>query len=252
MNTTLKTWLTEGPYTLALSSHFFGFYSHAALLEQLQLHKIQFRPQKITGTSAGALVGAALASGLSPSDFKSILFSKTTKDYWDPQLGLGLLAGRKFLDIMRTLFPENFTQTQIPLEVGAVEMPLMRMRFLNSGSLPQAVLASCAVPVLFPPVKISNRWYYDGGVREKSGINILNTHERVLNIYLDSQSGTQKHISKLQKIITSPHQRIIYFPNTPRVNPRNLETGKIAYQKTLLRSHDILDQKFAQNILVVK
>lgn len=95
MQTSLEEWLSKGPYSLALCSHFFGFYSHTAIVEQL--YKFGVKPTKITGTSAGALVGGALASGLEPADFKEILLSKTVHDYWDPKLGLGLLSGKNFI-----------------------------------------------------------------------------------------------------------------------------------------------------------
>lgn len=248
MNSSLENWLSEGPYTLALSSHFFGFYSHAALLTQL--YTLPLNPSQITGTSAGALVGAALASGLSPVDFKDILFSKDTSDYWDPKWGLGVLAGKKFLAIMNDLFASNFSKTQIPLAVGVVEMPFLKMKFLNSGDLPQAVLASCAVPGLFPPVKINTKWYYDGGVRQKSGINPEDKHQRVLNIYLDSE---KKFLNRRKSIdsVTLAHHRVIYLPNTPRVNPRDLRTGQEAYHSTVKRASNIWKIPFRDNTLVV-
>ena len=247
MPSSLESWLAEGPYTLSLCSHFFGFYSHTAIVEQL--YKSNSRPTKITGTSAGSLVGGALASGLEPKDFKDILFSKTVQDYWDPKLGLGLLAGKKFNTLLKSMLLDNFSQARTPLEVGVVELPFFKMKFLSSGNLPQSVLASCAVPFLFPPVKVERKWYYDGGLLQKSGINPKDINERVLNIYLDSQSGAfEKEFAK-QKNIWGPNHRILYFPKAPRVNLRNLTTGQAAYNATLKRSELILTTQFKKNVI---
>ena len=63
---TLRDWLAAGPYTLALSSSFFGFYSHAGSLAALE--EVGLTPAAITGSSAGALAGAAWAAGLDARD----------------------------------------------------------------------------------------------------------------------------------------------------------------------------------------
>jgi NTE family protein len=246
---TLESWLAQGPYTLSLCSHFFGFYSHTAIVEQL--YKIEHRPSKITGTSAGALVGAALASGHGPKDFKDILFSKSVKDYWDPKLGLGLLAGKKFLALLQSFFAPDFSQTKIPLEVGVTELPFFKHKFLSQGNLPEAVLASCAVPGMFPPVKVEKRWYYDGGVMQKTGISPNQQHDRVLNIYLDvSETLLKKNIFQ-KKLNLGPNHRILYLPNAPRVNPRNLTTGHLAHQETLKRAELLFKNEFKGNKLII-
>ncbi len=245
----LNSWLAEGPYTLSLCSHFFGYYSHTAIVEQL--YKSKNRPRKITGTSAGALVGAAIASGISPTDFKEILFSKTVQDYWDPKIGLGLLAGKKFLSLIQSIFVPDFAQTHVPLEVGVTELPFFKLKFLHQGNLPQSVLASCAVPLMFPPVKVDRRWYYDGGVLQKSGIPPSDRNERVLNIYLDiDESIFKKTISK-NSAVWGPHHRVIYLPKAPRVNPRNLTTGHSAYEQTFARAEALFKNEFRENALII-
>jgi NTE family protein len=247
MQSSLESWLAEGPYTLSLCSHFFGFYSHTAIVEQL--YKTNSLPTKITGTSAGALVGGALASGLAPKEFKDLLFSKTVQDYWDPQLGLGLLAGKKLNALLKSLFVDDFSQAHTPLEVGVAELPFFQMKFLSSGNLTQSVLASCAVPFLFPPVKVDRKWYYDGGLLQKSGMNPKDINERVLNIYLDSKNGAfEKEFAK-QKKIWGPNHRILYFPKAPRVNLRNLTTGQTAYKETMKRAESILQTQFKKNVI---
>ena len=57
----LREWLDEGPFSLALSSGFFGFYAHTGLVDAL--NEASFAPVHTSGASAGALVAAALGGG---------------------------------------------------------------------------------------------------------------------------------------------------------------------------------------------
>ncbi|MCC6138469.1 MAG: patatin-like phospholipase family protein [Bdellovibrionaceae bacterium] len=243
----LETWLSEGPYTLALSSSFFGFYSHCAVATVL--YKKGFLPSKITGTSAGALVGGALASGIKPEDFRDVIFSKTLQDYWDPKLGLGLLEGKKFLKIMEDHFVSDFSHAKIPLEVGALELPSMKTIFLNTGSLPQAVFASCAVPLMFHPIKIGKRLYTDGGVFNKAGINYDNSHERILNIFLESNGLSSFYERKTNFNKLKPHHRVLRFPNPPKVSYKALEQGMMAYNEMHRRTEQAFERSFQNGIL---
>lgn len=243
----LESWLSEGPFTLALSSSFFGFYSHCAVAAVL--YEKGYRPQKITGTSAGALVGGALASGMTPQDFRDVLFSKTLKDYWDPEFGFGILAGKKFLKLMEDHFVPTFEKAHIPLEVGALDIMSMKTVFMNTGSLPRAVFASCAVPGMFHPAKIGKRYYYDGGVFNKAGINYEKSDERILNVFLESKGVTGIYERKTSCAKLKDHHRVLRFPQTPRVNFRALETGVQAYSTVYQRTQRAFEQKFSNGII---
>lgn len=243
----LESWLSEGPFTLALSSSFFGFYSHCAVVSVL--YERGFRPQKITGTSAGSLVGGALASGMAPEHFRDVIFSKTLKDYWDPKLGFGILAGQKFLQIMKDHFVDSFEKAHIPLEVGVLDVVTLKTIFLNSGSLPEAIFASCAVPVMFHPVKIGKRFYFDGGVFNKAGINYANCEERVLNIFLESNGFTGIYERKTSFNKLKQDHRVVRFPQTPYVSFKALDTGVTAYKEVYKRTQLAFDKAFENGII---
>jgi NTE family protein len=244
---TLESWLTEGPFTLALSSSFFGFYSHCAIVSVL--YERGYFPAKITGTSAGALVGGALASGMSPEEFKNVIFSKTKDDYWDPQIGFGLLKGRKFLQILETHFVSSFEEAHVPLEVGVLDILTLKTHFMSTGSLPTAVFASCAVPGMFHPVKIGKRFYYDGGVFNKAGINYQNNKERILNIFLESDGLTGLYERKTSFTKLNPEHIVLQFQRIPKVDFRDLATGKIAYDEAYKRAQIVFTKTLETNII---
>ena len=62
---TLRTWLSEAPFSLTLSSGFFGFFAHAGVMTVLEDEG--FVPSRVSGSSAGALVGGLWAAGVSAS-----------------------------------------------------------------------------------------------------------------------------------------------------------------------------------------
>jgi NTE family protein len=219
----LKDWLKEGPFTLALSSSFFGFYAHCGIAAAL--YEKGFVPTQLTGSSAGALVAGGLASGFDPIQLSKLLFEIRRKDFWDPKIGLGFLKGGKFREIMQNNFANDFAKTKIPLEVAAVELFSMKTRFLNSGNLPDAVYASCAVPLMFHPIKIDGRLFIDGGVLNKSGVNPKHSGKRTLSVYLENlgRSAIYEFKKKRQKL--PENVKILRIPDSPIVGPQNMEKG---------------------------
>jgi NTE family protein len=99
-----------------------------------------------------------------------------------------LLKGQKFLRVLERNFVNTFGEAKIPIEVAVFDLLSFRTRFLTEGSLPRAIVASCAVPLLFHPVRLGGRILFDGGVFHKSGFNPAHRKERTL-LALDAKLG---------------------------------------------------------------
>ena len=123
-------------------------------------------PDMIIGASVGALNGWCTASQWSPCEMSEI--------WLDPQL-----AGTAPQDrpgIFRGYYdPEPLRRTvgvlwsgrrpTIPFYLVTVELPLCRSRIISSENLTSDhLVATCSIPILFPPVRISGRIHVDGGV----------------------------------------------------------------------------------------
>jgi predicted acylesterase/phospholipase RssA len=164
--------LRERRVGLALASGFFGFHHHAGVL--LALAELGIRPAKVTGNSAGALVGSLYAAGLAPEEIRDLLLSVRRGDFWDPcwplgRTGFGLLAGHRFAATLAEALPvHSFDRCRVFFSAGVYDLEDGRVRHLDDGPLIPAVLASCAVPYLFCPVEIGGRRYWDGGFGEKT------------------------------------------------------------------------------------
>ena len=229
----LGAWLEEKPFTLALSSSFFGFYAHCGLAAAL--FEAGLKPAKLTGASAGALVAGALASGIEPAELKEILFALKREDFWDPAPGFGYLRGKKFRSRLEELFAPSFASAQLPLEVAVFDLLAWKTTFLKEGSVATAVVASCAVPLLFHPVRIGRRVYLDGGLFHKSGVAKA-PGERILCAYIersDSVSSAYEWGSSLKSL--GEGQKILRLDGLPAVGYNALGAGQAAYEQAYQR-----------------
>jgi len=135
-------------------------------------------PTHYIGTSMGAVVGACFASALGHDDVMQRMGSITRRDVapLSPTLLLGplaksVLAGRRLRDTLARLVPaREFAELKTPLTVTAVDVETGRLVLFGAGGdadvpLIDALWASCALPVYYPPVEIAGRQLADGGLR---------------------------------------------------------------------------------------
>ena len=139
------------------------------------------RPAQIVGCSIGALVGALIASGRKWKELVPVALSVTRDDVVALNrrvlLPLGLKAqsvweGERLRNLIRREIPANsFAELEPPLITVAVDFQTGQPVYFGTGELRDvplhdAVYASSALPVFFPPAKINGRYYIDGGVAD--------------------------------------------------------------------------------------
>jgi NTE family protein len=73
--------------------------------------------------------------------------------------------------IARSLGYEDLEQTAIPLLVVATEVTTGLEVVLSRGSAVEALMASAAIPGVFPPVRVGDRLLFDGGVTNHTPIS---------------------------------------------------------------------------------
>ncbi len=135
------------------------------------------RPDIVIGCSVGALNGAAVATD--PSDASIARLRELWSQLDGTQIFPGRLTGPWQLvrkgealyandglraTIERWLPYRTFEETAVPLEVVATCMRTGRERWFTSGAMVEPLLASAALPAVFPPVWIDGQAYLDGGV----------------------------------------------------------------------------------------
>ncbi len=230
----------DRPFTLALSSGFFGFYAHLGFLKALE--ELQIKPAAYTGTSAGAVVAAAAARGLSIKEIEKLIRGVTRKDFWDPSLGLGLLRGLKLRELIEKEIGSSFNELKAPLRIPVFDIMKRSTHVFTTGNLAQAIQATCAVPLMFHPVRIDKRFYWDGGIQDKMGLHGINEDEKILSHFLKSTVRDPHSIYELKK--TNDHLKLrgknliqIQLEDLPKAHPFAMDRGpeiiEIAYKKSL-------------------
>lgn len=152
--------------------------SHILILEALD--ELGIKPRAIAGTSIGALMGAAYASGMSGADIRahcSEMFQKRTElikrffSRWDGKIteiwssvALPISAGDRMIKaLLPPDLPESFEELVIPLTVVTTDFYSQEEQIITEGALFPAITASSALPTVFRPVDIDGRLLIDGG-----------------------------------------------------------------------------------------
>lgn len=217
-------YLEQNPFTLSLSSGFFGYFAHIGFLQALDLKNL--KPTEIAGSSAGALVAAGLASGQTIQDLTNVFLKIKKEDFWDPQFGFGYIKGEKIENLLSEYCVERFDQTTIPLKISAFNINRLKTEVISTGSVAKACRASASVPGLFHPVKINNHYYYDGGVQDRPGHKAFNKSELIPVIHYLKYDGILSSIEDnvfYKKLHNEPF--LLKTKNPFEVGPFNLSNG---------------------------
>jgi NTE family protein len=144
------------------------------------------RPDMLIGTSVGAVNAAWVAGRPEPdgmTELEDIWLGLRRQDVFplSPMTGARGLLGRAnhFISssslraVLETHIPyRRLEEAAIPVHIVATELKSGRATILASGPAVPALLASCAIPGVFPPVEIGRRDYVDGGVANHTPVTV--------------------------------------------------------------------------------
>jgi NTE family protein len=165
----------------------------------------------VVGTSAGSVVGAQILSGPTLEDLYAAQLTDPTGELaarmgatamlrfitaalWpgDEQrararLGRAALKARTVPEAERRAVIErrlpSASWPERSLLITSVDAETGELRVFDRDSgvpLPEAVAASCAVPIVWPPITIGGRRYIDGGVRSATNADLAAGCDRVV------------------------------------------------------------------------
>lgn len=170
--------------------------AHLGVLKVIEQEKIPV--SVIAGTSMGAIIGACYAvhpdirsvdtiirKALASSMFARLKFNilkeekglikkslfRKAQDFIRygyihivEETQCSLFELDKLEEIINAILPDiDITQTKIPFACVATDLTNCREKIFTRGSLRRCVLASASIPGVFPPVKIGEIYYNDGG-----------------------------------------------------------------------------------------
>lgn len=158
--------MTRKKIGLALSGGGARGFAHVGALKALLEHGIQF--DMIAGTSAGAIVGGALASGMSMDEIVAMAMRVSYPRMMRPAIAMG---GMFTNAPMGAFLSKKYKTTRIEelvIPFAAVAYDLLageKVIYKNSGDIIEGIRASCAVPGVFTPIRDSRgKVLLDGGV----------------------------------------------------------------------------------------
>lgn len=172
-------------FGLVFSAGYFGFYGHSGFLRGLE--DAGLTPSAYAGTSAGGLVAAFAAAGVSVEAIEDLLLKQNRQSFWDPDPigavveavrgghGLtGILKGERFRKMLEQNLPvRRIEDCPTPLLLGAANLSEGTCELFTNGELAPRVHATCAYPGLFRAVKLDGRLYWDGGLVNKAPVLAL-------------------------------------------------------------------------------
>lgn len=184
---------------VALGGGFARGIAHIGVLRVLEEEKIPVRI--VSGTSVGALIGAAYCSGLSVEELDAVAHAVrfTTFARWTISRHGFATNDRMTSFLERTLKVHRFEEMRTPLAVAATDFNSGEGVIFHSGPVIDPVRASCAYPGMFLPVEIRGRYLVDGMLSHPVPTRPLRDMgaDRVLAVHLKgtwAKGGAPRHL----------------------------------------------------------
>src|SRR5712672_4150819 len=141
-------------------------FAHIGIVKALIAHGIV--PDVVVGTSIGAVVGGAYATGHLDrlEEWARSLQPRSVLSYLDIRLnGSGLIGGTKLAaELEASIGPTMIEDLPIKFATVATEVRTGHEIWLTHGRMVDAMRASYALPGIFSPVLVGDRWLVDGAL----------------------------------------------------------------------------------------
>ncbi len=198
------------------------------------LEEAGVKPDIIVGTSIGAIVGGLYAAGYSASELEtmfsqqewlSLLTDRRADLSGEPykekdgvtyifgfpvidkkNKAFGVLRGGRVVQVVDSMLAckgcVEFDCLPIPFRCVAASMMNAEEVVLSSGTLPQAIRASMAIPGIFKPVEIDGEQLVDGGMMKNLPVDVAREMGADFIIAVDLQQDKPKNREQKPNIIT--------------------------------------------------
>lgn len=196
------------------------------------IHEAGVRPRGIVGTSIGALIGALAAGGMHPAQMREHASALERADIvrvnrrtvWvNGVRQLSVFRGDTLRGLFESLLPETgWLALEIPMLINAVDLADGSTQWFGFGartdvSLVDAVYASSALPVFYPPFETGGRAYVDGGITEALPLGKAAEEGAERIIAVDVGSGGDADVEEiLRGGLIAVHHRVVSIVTSQR------------------------------------
>lgn len=170
-------------------------FAHLGVLKAFE--HFGMRPDVMSGVSAGSIVVALYGAGLSIEDImKCFAEASGLNEFTEwaiPKRGFMKLD--RFAKLLDSWLPVKYLEDlKIPSVVCATDFDNAKSVGWIKGEIVPRVIASCSIPIVFPPVKINGTNFVDGGVLRNLPAWAIRDYCNVL--YGSNCSPMQKNFKK--------------------------------------------------------
>ncbi len=146
--------------------------AHIGVLQVIQ--ELDIPVDLIVGTSAGGAVAVFYSAGFDLATIQNIFRRSALRRIATPDLtGTGIIGQRRREKMLyRLLGDRTFADLTIPCAVVTTDLISGEMVVLHEGPLVPALLATTALPALFPPVPYGDRLLADGGILNNLPVDV--------------------------------------------------------------------------------
>jgi len=195
--------------------------AHLGVLQVLE--ELELPIDLIVGSSAGGAVALLYAAGLSHSEILALFRAMSLRRIAVPDpTRTGLIGQRRREELLtRLLGTRTFDDLRIPCAVTAVDLVSGTVVVIDEGPLVQALLATTALPGIFPPVLRDGMILADGGILNNLPVNLVRERgaQRVIAVELnDAVPG----FNLMPALVDNPLARLTLAPQQFAVASRAL------------------------------
>jgi NTE family protein len=147
--------------------------SHIGVLRGLEKQGLTVKA--IAGTSAGGIIGAVSAKGYTPDEIEDRMLHLDQNEFFKLDLSRtpALLDFSGFASVLvEMLGDQSFEDLPIPFACTAVDMKSSQEVVISKGKILDAVLATMAIPGVFPPKEMGNCTLVDGGILDPVPVSL--------------------------------------------------------------------------------
>jgi len=151
--------------------------AHIGVIRMLEREGITI--DMVAGSSMGALVAAAWASGRTADELEQIAMQvkgmRTFLKLLNPMFpGAGIVRGLSVYRFLNTILDGlTFEDTLIPVKIVACDLHTMEEVVFERGKLVDAIRASISIPGIFRPMKYKGRTLIDGGLASPVPVDLM-------------------------------------------------------------------------------
>ena len=183
-------------------------WAHVGVIRALA--RADIRPDIVCGTSVGALVGAAYASG-ELERFEHWLRGMSVTDvlsFMDVRMNGGMIKGERLMNFIRKQFVDHpIDALRMPFGAVATALHTGAEVWLRDGSTIDAVRASTALPGLFTPVVRDGQVLVDGALVNPVPVSLARAMGADVVIAVDlSTDLLGRHLGAADEAATPPAQ----------------------------------------------